>query len=513
MRFPIEKMKLKHRFLKSTLGAVAGFLALSAHLLAVELPPVKVTVDFAKNLGPRAHPERFLNTSILHAPPPKLAARVVKEYGKPDIMRCWLTLRHLWNPQSNTYDFNFKVPRRIYEDEFSENKPDGTAKTNKVLEQENFQDYLDAFSSNSKEILLNIRNYEEDVIAGKISMKKWQEVFRTAVRHYKERYPNLKYIEVLNEYEISPSKARINTDQYYTLYRAAYQAINELNNELKPETPLLVGGPCSSGYNVGLINRFLELYAKDNDPGKKLDFLSFHDYNQTRKPSIYGQFTGIFREKFKQLGISTNIPIFMTEVGCNGGGATPDPNRNLAQAAGLTTYEYCARNSKDLRVFPWVLFHNRSQTCFAQFTQDLTMTPFGAAVKAWSLQRENETYAAAMHEKDETGIYALASIDGAGAAIQVWNYQTSTNSKAYNIGPSLVANVAIQGMPEKWKKTKLKVHQFLIDSTHSNCFANNGKGKGGLQEIGHWEIAANDINQLTVKLEPNAICLWLLDLP
>jgi len=490
---------------------MAGLLAGVAVTGAFAAETVDVTVDCAEVVGTRAYPERYLNNSILHAPPLALADRMVKEYGRPKIIRCWLQMGKMWDRNTDTYDFNFKIPRRVYQDKHRADKPDGTAMTNRVMTSENFEAYLDAFSRNSEEVLLNIRgDFEREVISGKIPLDTWEKVFEKSLRHYKQRCPNLRYVEALNEPE---AFAGASCEQYYPFYQAAYRAVGKLNGELKPAIPLLVGGPCTCSINKKYIDQFLDFYAKDTDPRKRLDFLSFHDYSSIRTPSVYSTLEDYFRERFLKIGLPGNLPIFMTEVGVGGGLPTPDPERNRMQAAAQTTYVYHARHSANLHVFPWVLFHNRNQLCFAQFTQDLTMTPFGAAVKAWSLHKDKEIGAAATPAATNLGVYTMASLDDTGAAIQVWNYQAMPDKKHPEPGPSAVARVAVRNLPAKWAQAKLRVRQYLIDSAHSNCFAEDKEGGGQLQQVGSVKVEAKDLEKLTVNLEPNAICLWLVDAP
>jgi hypothetical protein len=472
---------------------------------------VSVDVDCSKVVGPRAKPESYWNTTILHALPPALADRAMREYGRAKITRCWVTLPQLWNRKTDAYNFNFKIRRRVYEDKHQKNNPEGTAVKKVVLAHENVEDYLDAFSRVSDEILLNIRGYEKGVLDGSVGIKKWREVFTKAVRHYKERYPNLRYIEALNEFECAAAVGGLKTtqDQYYPFYQAGYEAVNEVNGELKPAVPLLVGGPCPSSYNKAFLHRFLENYAKDANPAKRLDFVSFHDYGSGLTPSRYGEFQNYFRGEFKQFGVPENLPIFMTEVGFGGGMPTPDPDRNVAQAAALTTYVYNARQSDNLKVFPWVLFHSRHQLSFAQFTQEQEMTAFGAAVKTWAMHRKNEIAATVEPKQDELGVYAFASLDDAGAAIEVWNYQSRPNRKHPTCGSPADVNIALRNLPAKWRQGKLKVRQTMIDATHSNVFAEGGKA--GLQQVKEMECGAKDIERLSVHLEPNGLCLWTIE--
>jgi hypothetical protein len=514
----------------------SGCPALGALLVAVDSVPVKVDVDCAEVIGPRAYPERYQNNSILHVPPLALAERVAEEFGKPKITRCWLQLGLMWNRTADSYDFNFKIPRRVYDDELQIEFQDGTASTQTVLEYENFEDYLNAFSSNSEAVLLNVRDLQNDVLNGVITMDKWKEVLQTSLRHYKERYPNIQFIEVLNESR-TKSFGGLTDDQYYMFYQAAYDVVNRLNDELNPAVPLLVGGPLPSAnisYDASSIRSFFTNYANDTNPAKRLDFFSVHQYNWGLTPSSYSKFDVALRDQMRQAGLPADLPIFITETGFGTGLPTPDPERNLTQAAALTTFEFYARHRPNLYIFPWVIYHKRQQLCFVQFTQDMTMTPFGAAVKAWSLQKENEIGTEVQRENSELGVYAAATLDDTGVAVMVWNYQAGPGenestlpepawmdqnaedrvdsfSLNTNGWKTAAARVAVRNLPEKWQNATLKVRQYLIDSKHSNCFAENTSGGGRLEEISCVEVKAGEMDQLTVRLEPNAICLWILE--
>jgi hypothetical protein len=73
-----------------------------------------------------------------------------------------------------------------------------------------FHDYLQAFGKHSDEVMLTIRRYERDILDGKLGVTRedWQEIFKKAVIHYRQICPNLRYIEVCNEYALSPAIAQ-----------------------------------------------------------------------------------------------------------------------------------------------------------------------------------------------------------------------------------------------------------------------------------------------------------------
>src|SRR5690606_34123977 len=119
---------------------------------------------------------------------------------------------------------------------------------------------------------------EADVINGTVTWAKYKQVLKNGIRHYKQRYPGLRYIEALNEAEV-PSFGGLNDDQIYQFYKVFYDVVNELNTELNPDVPLLLGGPASTRH--GRAMNFISRYAADTNPAKKLDFISFHDYSSS----------------------------------------------------------------------------------------------------------------------------------------------------------------------------------------------------------------------------------------
>ena len=56
--------------------------------------------------------------------------------------------------------------------------------------------------------------------------------------------------------------------------------MNEINRELQPQVPLEVGGPGYMQYNETWMYAFLDRYAADPSPDKRLDFISWHAYGE-----------------------------------------------------------------------------------------------------------------------------------------------------------------------------------------------------------------------------------------
>jgi hypothetical protein len=416
-----------------------------------------VTVDASKPLGARREIERYINNSILQrSPPPELAKVIEKEYGRARIVRCWVCLDDLWDMKSGAYNFNYPIKNRVKGDDADFEMPDIP-----------FETYLTAFAGISDEVLLNVRRMERPVVEGRMTMAQWKEVCKAAVKRYKTVCPKLRYIEALNEFHLS-AFGDLNTKEYYAFYRTFYEIVNELNAELKPELPLLVGGPATTGAPPDRhLREFVALYAADTAPAKRLDFLSYHYYGN-QKWSEAAEFEKRMTELLDAHQIPSDIPMFWDEMGFTGSPWTLRPvatELNRLQATCVTAFQYYSRKNRKLHVLPWVTFHSPSQTALTQFIYrpdgKLQMTPFGMTVKCWGMQKKNEvpTESTGLRE-DGSGLGAMGSVDESGAAVLLWNHQAL----------SCEVDLALTGLPDTARKG-WRVSRYLVDSRHSNCYA------------------------------------------
>ena len=428
------------------------------------------------------------------APPPKeLCERIEQEFGRPKVTRCWLLLDQMWDYRTDTYRFNYEINRDYYEGDPNKKRYGVVGETTGL----HYYDYLDSVSAHSETVLLNVRRYEQEVLTGMLTFDKWQEVFKAGVRHYKERCLNLRYIEVLNEPTAKNQSNLGKIGNYYPFYRCAYEAINELNAELKPALPLLVGG--SSGFRTTEAIRLIGDFARDPNPAKKLDFLSFHHYWVKAPTEVAGWETEI-DTALEKASLSTDLPIFVTEIGYANKWMA-DPKKNLWQAAGMTAYQYQACHAPDLRLFPWVQYHSEQQIAFVQFDPKLRMTPYGAAVKMLRMHRKQEVATTSSGlDKDGNGLGALATLDDTGLTVHLWNLQPDGKTAAR-------AEVTLANLPETLGTGPLVVRRYLIDSTHSNCLEVPNH-PGGLDLVEERTIEGAGSLQLSTELEPMALCLW-----
>ncbi|MCX7011330.1 MAG: hypothetical protein NTW86_01970 [Candidatus Sumerlaeota bacterium] len=123
----------------------------------------------------------------------------------------------------------------------------------------------------------------KQLFEGAITEQGYTSSVAKSIEKAKDQYPFITYIEPFNELSpksIQPPAGVSMEEAYYRGFRATYRAVNELNREHAYAKPLKVGG-CACmwpQYKKGYINKFLACYAKDSDPGKRLDFISVHFY-------------------------------------------------------------------------------------------------------------------------------------------------------------------------------------------------------------------------------------------
>ena len=96
--------------------------------------------------------------------------------------------------------------------------------------------------------------------------------------------PKIKYIEATNEPDYA--NEGVTPENYYQYYKIYYKAVNKVNADLNPESPLLVGGPSISQFSLTWLKPFLDAYVEDPSPDKRIDFISFHGY-YTKPESDY----------------------------------------------------------------------------------------------------------------------------------------------------------------------------------------------------------------------------------
>jgi hypothetical protein len=468
-----------------------------------------VSVDFATSRGTLLRTERYnnLTRALRYVEQRDEDVAFLLEQGlRGSVYRTWIIVEDIYDFDKGTYNWT------------------------------GIDDYLDDVSRLSDQLLVVL---DTRASMGKLGRTPEQirAPIKTILRYIKERHPQIRYIEPFNEPDHN-LREYMTPERLYDYYQVYYEVLNEVNLELSPAKPLLIGGPvtgsCGSPWappgpnNVGWIPRFLDAYAADKNPGKRLDFLSYHaygffknqinctDYQPIRPdPSIIAGQRARTDEELRKRGLDVNIPSFITETGGYPGpsydnkeDARPD---YLRQAAIMASYMYWyLENPKDVP-FNWSLRHSSEERKDQLITRGgtdrkarltRTFTPYGNQMLMFSKLKTERVSATSNSLKAGKGVYALATKDDSGVAVVVWNYQQVSN-QPYRV------TIEMANMPKSFRGKPLRQQMFRIDNKVSNYWGNTTTAN--LQKVSETRLRSGARHRVTVNLTPNALQLVLLE--
>lgn len=461
-----------------------------------------VTVDFASSRGPRLHAERINNLSRARTYTAQRDADVkfFNDQGlHGDVYRVWVDTQLIHNETTGTYNY------------------DGIA------------DYLADASRLSKNLLV-VMDTRVQVRDGHQTPDQLKPVIKTITRELKSRYPQIRYIEAFNEPDHNLAKA-IKPEQLYDYYKVYYEAINEINQELKPAVPLEIGGPALMMYNEAWLRPFLDRYKADPSPDKRLDFISFHGYGEfppgdggREGPRAYHFYKGDPSEivgqrakletELRSRGLSTQIPSFITEIGIYPGPSfdhqdDPQPDY-LIGAAGVASLEYWFMEQPRTIPFNWVLRHFSEERKDQLVTRagegkpipTGILTPYGNSMLMMSKLKDERVSAVSNALNKGKGVYSIATKDKTGAAIMLWNYQ-HTGTQAYQV------TIKLENLPSNLRNKPVRSRMFRIDDRTSNYWGD--PTHANLQQVSETALKPGRNESLTVELTPNAFQLIVLE--
>jgi hypothetical protein len=468
-----------------------------------------VTVDFGASRGTLHRTERYNNLTRAGRYVDQRDADVefLNEQGLHGaIYRTWVIVEDIYDFRTGTYNYS------------------------------GIDDYLADVSRLSDDLLVVLDTRASMGRLGR-TPEQIREPIKTILRYLKERHPQIRYIEPFNEPDHN-LRTYMSPQRLYDYYRVYYQVVNEVNRELASAKPLLIGGPvtgsCGSPWappgpnNVGWIPKFLDAYAADKDPGKRLDFISYHaygffknqincsDYQPIRNdPSILAGQRARTDEELRKRGLDVNIPSFITETGGYPGPSydnKDDPRPDyLRQAATMASYMYWyLENPKDVP-FNWALRHaseERKDQLVTRGGSDRktpltrTFTPYGNQMLMFSKLKTERVAASSPALQGGKGIYALATKDSSGAAVLVWNYQ-QTGTQTYRV------TIDMGRLPQTLRGKSLRQRMYRIDDKVSNYWAD--PARANLQEVASARVRSGDRHRVTIQLSPNALQLVILE--
>lgn len=482
--------------------SVAGT-AVSAQTAAPSVGAATVRVDFNQSRGPFLHPERYNNLSR--------AARWTEQrdadvafYNQQGLhgntYRVWVDAERIYNPATNTYDYS------------------------------GIDDYLADVSRLSDNLLI-VMDTRVSIRDLKRTPAQIKPIIKTIMTDLKKRFPQIRYVEAFNEPDHNLAKV-MTPASLYDYYKVYYEAVNEINRELKPRVRLEVGGPAFMQYNEEWMRAFLDRYKADTASGKRLDFISYHAYGRfpegtgdtggprafhfyKQDPSEVAGDRVKLEHELSSRGLNTNIPTFITELGIYPGPSFDNPTDPkpdyMIGAAGVPSLLYWFMEQPRTVPFNWVLRHGgeeRKDQLITRAGADRktpmvnTFTPYGNALAMMAKLKDERVAAQSNALQAGQGVYAIATKDRTGVAVMVWNYQ-HTGTRSFQV------NLDLGQLPANLRGKNLRQRTFRIDDKLSNYWAD--PAKANLQQVADSVVKPEQNHRVTFSLPANALQLVVLE--
>ncbi len=369
--------------------------------------------------------------------------------------------------------------------------------------------YLDQASSVSNSLMWILKHNYSRVDNGSLTVQQLVDKQATFLGHYKQRYPGLEWIEAGNEI-ISEDPVR-----YYDIYKMTYMVVNAVNAMGHPGPSLKVGGPVDASFNEPRLDDFLDRYVADTDPNKRLDFVSYHQYlfgtsNKTNPARVRTE-KGNVQSKLSARGISSNIPLMITETGIFatsttsadfGGTGNLDDDLMIQQAA-LAAIHYWyneGANPQDVYPFHWTLKHKNPRKDQFVDGQQGTPTPYYNMIKMQQLLNADRISATSNQLTSQgVGVYGLATKSSNSVEVMTWNYQFSGTT-------SYSTTIQVNNLPSAFNGKDIDVKRYHIDRNTSNYRS----GTANLELVENTTVSNPGSYSKTITLDANASDLIVL---
>jgi len=436
---------------------------------------VSITADCSRELGELKRFEQYQTGRSSNREPETFASDISfirSNLPSIKLLRRWVTLPSIYDPDTDTYTW-------VQDEQF------------------------DSLASICGGLMLttNPAFTEADTDNGQLPVEQYRRALKTVLMHYKQRYPDqFNYWDSFNE----PILGGMTDSSFYAYYRIHCEVVNEINAELSPAKPLLIGGPTPSNIFDNTMERFLTNYADDTSSTKRLDFIAFNRHNDGANPARSATYKGRIDDLLTARGLPTDIPIYVAEVSCYGGPMSSGPEHLdiLRQAAsdpskwyhfmttdGITPVTYTFRHKYNFRKN--LLVHGDSckwtaRGCMIQMARRMQPTRVESDVHINS---------------SGLGVYSLASKSDTAVTLWVWNYQW-TNTGAHNVG------VTVSNLPDAFTSRNVRARRYLIDSTHSTHYYPGGTGE--LEQVSDDVRSHAGSFGANMYLRPNSLALIVL---
>jgi hypothetical protein len=331
----------------------------------------------------------------------------------------------------------------------------------------------------------------------------YETAMTDAMAHFKKRYPKIQFIECDNEPDVSPT----GMTNYYASYKIVYHAVNAVNAMHLPGSVLQVGGPTTCSFKSREIQNFLNDYAADNDPGKKLDFVAYHQYlfggkspyDNKDNPALVGNERATLDGWLAARKLASR-PVYISEMGifpidrASVLGLSADFH---LQAAGMAALFYYYSNQREIIPFNWTINHpqNARKNMFVDTTNGVPR-PYYLMQQMCSMLPKTRYPCTTLLTDRGLGIGALAGGTSNRVAVMTWNYQW-TNSTEFNV------TLALNHLPSAFEKQRVRVESYLVDTNFESGELPNVE-ENVLKPI------AGRVFRKTFQYEPNALRLTVL---
>lgn len=452
-----------------------------------------VIVDCAKPQGKIMHIEEA-NGSSTTSPLPGEASRRWLQALETKVTRAWIQLVFVYNNGRINYNYKYSGSNVGVEDA------------------------LAFYSTTTDSLLIALSGHRTSGSFVMPTGTAYQDFVRETILYYKRKFPKIKYIQVSNE----PDAGNETMATYYPVYQHYYRGLNQANQILRQENVLLQlpydpiflsnGAFTSNVPNMLTYARtFFTSYAADPDPGKKLDFFSFHSYGESNRPlellTARRRIDSAMRSH--QLPV---IPVFLSEFGMVGGSSLPsgltlEQTVTMQPAGQLTKAFYLYEGGID-RVFNWAIHH--STIVYKSELLDIQngyASPYGNALVLSKKLSDMETRVQAVSKNIDSvglGIHAMATKDNnKGVALLVWNYNWTRSVQEKDI------QVMIKNIPKEcFANRKIHATIYVIDSKNNNYFINPSQNTLAVTTEQIYDYKS--YVKIPLKLERSAVVLILL---
>jgi hypothetical protein len=286
----------------------------------------------------------------------------------------------------------------------------------------------------------------------------------TTIRYAKEKCPQLSIVQMPYEFD-NWSSFESHRDAHYQLFRVLYRAVNEVNATLPKSQQIQVAGLSVNNPETrwDYIDGFLQRYAADSDPGKRLDYLTWHTYLfPGSNPNTPKGYNAKLIEILKKHNLDINTKVLVDELGL----AEPSTIEDLSDLVGASRKE-AAMACFSAAIHDWYLREKGNFTAISgagwhfgalTYGHQNVLSPYAKGMVLRSRLGDATIPSIATPQDDKGyGLYSFATKVDKKLSVLVWSASPAifySNAKALNYPKT---EVVFNDIPAEFQNGKLKV--------------------------------------------------------